>query len=85
MRYTGFILGGWSINIGSTYQSLFLAKIILVTVMIVLAIINRYAFLPRLKSNVSAIQQLYRSTLIEIFLGLMAIGLVSYFATLEPV
>jgi copper resistance protein D len=82
---TWFILGGWSINIGSTYQSLLLAKILLVTVMIVLAIINRYAFLPRLKSNGSAIQQLYRSTLVEIFLGLMAIGLVSYFATLEPV
>jgi putative copper resistance protein D len=53
--------------------------------MIVLAIINRYALLPRLKSNNSAFQQLHRSTLIEIFLGLMAIGLVSYFATLEPV
>jgi putative copper resistance protein D len=82
---TWFILGGWSINIGSTYQSLLLAKILLVIAMIVLAIINRYVLLPRLKSNSSALQPLYRSTLIEIFLGLMAIGLVSYFATLEPV
>jgi copper resistance protein D len=82
---TWFILGGWSINFGSTYQSLLLAKIILVMVMIVLAIINRYAILPSLKSNNSAFQQLYRSTLIESCLGLMAIGLVSYFATLEPV
>jgi putative copper resistance protein D len=82
---TWFILGGWSINVGSTYQSLLLAKILLVIAMVVLAIINRYAFLPRLRSNNSAFRQLYRSTLIEIFLGLMAIGLVSYFATLEPV
>jgi copper resistance protein D len=82
---TWLILGGWSINIGSIYQRLLVAKILLVIAMIVLATINRYAFLPRLKRNSCAIQRLYRSTLIEIFLGLMVIGLVSYFATLEPV
>ncbi|MET0483302.1 MAG: copper homeostasis membrane protein CopD [Aestuariivirgaceae bacterium] len=82
---TWYILGGWSIDTGSTYQLLLLAKIILVMTMIVLAIINRYVFLPNMDINSAAFQQLYRSTLIEIFLGLMAIGLVSYFATLEPV
>jgi len=82
---TWYILGGWSIDIGSTYQALLFSKILLVVTMIVLAIINRYVFLPNLKTNSAASQRLYRSTLIEIFLGLMAIGLVSYFATLEPV
>jgi copper resistance protein D len=83
---TWFILGGWRINIGSYYQTMLLAKVVLVIAMTSLAIINRYVLLPQFERNSPPVLRLlYRNTLFEVFLGFMAIGLVSYFATLEPV
>lgn len=82
---TWIILGGLWINIESSYQAMLLAKIGLVVAMMFLAIVNRYVLLPRLEGNSLVLRLLYCSTLLEVFLGFMAIGLVSYFATLEPV
>jgi putative copper resistance protein D len=82
---TWFILGGLWINMGSSYQTMLLAKICLVVAMLFLATVNRYLLLPRLGGNNQVLRLLYCSTLLEVFLGFMAIGLVSYFATLEPV
>ena len=82
---TWFILGGLWINIESSYQAMLLAKICLVVAMMFLATVNRYLLLPRLGGNNQVLRLLYCCTLLEVFLGFMAIGLVSYFATLEPV
>jgi putative copper resistance protein D len=82
---TWFIVGGWWLNIGSYYQTMLLAKIGLVIAMTIMAIVNRYVLLPRFERNNPVFRLLYCNTLLEVFLGFMAIGLVSYFATLDPV
>jgi copper resistance protein D len=82
---TWFILGGWPINMDSRYQTMLVAKIGVVVVMTVLAIINRYVLLPRFEGSSRVPRLLYCNTLVEVFLGFLAIGLVSYFATVEPV
>lgn len=81
---TWFILGGWPINVESRYQAMLLAKIGVVVVMTLLAIINRYVLLPRFEGSRRVPRLLYCNTLVEVFLGFLAIGLVSYFATVEP-
>jgi putative copper resistance protein D len=79
---TWLILGAWPGDITSPYQALLLAKIGCVAVMTGLAIVNRYVLVPRLHDNIG---RLRISTIVEIVLGLAAIGLVSVFGTLPPV
>ncbi|MFL5259422.1 MAG: copper homeostasis membrane protein CopD [Hyphomicrobiales bacterium] len=81
---TWLILGSWPMNPASPYQALLLAKIILVAVMIGLALVNRYALVPRLRARPRAAILLGSITGAEIGLGLVVLGLVSLFGTMAP-
>lgn len=70
-------------SLHSPYQRLLIAKIAVVAVMVGLALVNRYVFVPRLARG--GLAGLRRGTLAEIVLGALALGLVSVFATFDPV
>jgi putative copper resistance protein D len=80
------IVGHWPVVWSSPYQALLACKITLVTMMIGIAIVNRYVFTPRLARHPSSIVRAIRlGTMTEIALGLCAVVLVSIFAGMEPV
>ena len=82
---TMLILGTWPVDWSSPYQILLAAKIGLVIVMVALAIVNRYVFVPRIPgSGPRAIRALEWSSLAEIALGFVVVGLVSAFGLFEP-
>jgi putative copper resistance protein D len=81
---TWLILGSWPMNPASPYDALLLAKISLVAVMIGLALINRYALVPRLRAYPSSAILLGSITGAEIGLGLVVLGLVSVLGLLDP-
>ncbi len=82
---TILVLGRWPTDWSSSYQVMLDAKIALVAVMVGLAIANRYGFVPRLASDrPNAVRALRSDTMVELALGLGAIGLVSFFGMLEP-
>jgi putative copper resistance protein D len=82
---TLLVLGRWPTDWSSPYQALLSAKIAVVVVMVALALVNRYGFVPRLAGRRGAAAgALRRGTLAEIGLGLGAIGLVAVLGTLEP-
>jgi copper resistance protein D len=66
------------------YRALLDVKIVVVAIMIVLAIVNRYALVPRLKASADALATMRALTLINVALGAVAIALVSVFALLDP-
>ena len=49
---TGLILGHWPSDWNSPYQALLMIKIALVIAMALLALLNRYAVVPRLATHV---------------------------------
>lgn len=70
----------------SPYQALLALKIILVIVLTGLALINRYVFVPRMRtSEAGSIRAIRLGTLTEIALGIVVLGLVAWFGMLEPV
>ena len=69
---------------GSEYQSLLWFKIILVMGMIMLASINRYYIVPRIKQK-GQVNYLIINSWVELLLGTMAILAVAIFATYQPV
>lgn len=79
------ILPDWTrMNFGSVYQSLLWFKIICVGVMVLLALINRYFILPKIK-QAGRLNQFITNVMIELILGSLAIFAVTIFATFEPV
>ena len=59
-------------------------KMLLFAIMVVLALLNRYAFAPRISRHAGAAPALAAGALVEIALALSALALVSAFATLDP-
>ncbi|KRB61285.1 copper-binding protein [Rhizobium sp. Root708] len=80
---TLLVVGDLPTDWSQPYQLLLGVKIILVSAMIVLALVNRYVLVPRLAST-SAPALLKRLTWFEIALGLSVVGLVAVFGTLAP-
>jgi copper resistance protein D len=66
------------------YRALLDAKIGIVAVMIVVAIVNRYALVPRLKASANALSAMRALSLINVALGTLVVALVSAFALLDP-
>ena len=66
------------------YRALLVAKLIIVGIMIALALLNRYALAPRLKSSAGALAVLRATSAAEIALGSLVVALVSVFALLDP-
>lgn len=78
-----FVLGS-TLDLGSTYQLLLLAKVGIAGLMCALAIVNRYVFMPRIPGGGPGAGELARGTVAEIVLGAGIIGLVSVIGMLSP-
>ncbi|MFG1456686.1 copper homeostasis membrane protein CopD [Xanthobacter sp. VTT E-85237] len=82
---TALILGRWPNDLASPYQRLLDLKILLVLAMAGVAILNRYMFVPRLKTQPErAVARLRTGTLAEIALGAGALALVAVFGLMDP-
>jgi putative copper resistance protein D len=82
---TVLVLGRWPTDWSSPYQVMLAIKIGLVAVMAGLAIINRYALVPRIAWHRSfAVPAIRLGTVAEITLGICVVGLVAVFGMLEP-
>jgi len=69
----------------SRYIVLLLCKVLLVALMVLVALINRYWLVPRFRVAGSGTQQKFiRMTQLELLLACGVVGLVSVFATLSP-
>ncbi len=66
------------------YRALLDVKIAVVAVMIALALVNRYALVPRLKAGAGALAALRTISLVNVALGTLVVALVSVFALLDP-
>lgn len=79
-----FLITGWGISLESTYFRLLLLKTLLVGVMVILALMNRYWLVPRFNRSALAQQQFIQLTWMELILSVAVLSLVSVFATQEP-
>ncbi|ANI31844.1 copper resistance protein CopD [Yersinia entomophaga] len=80
------ILRGWPLDFTSTYQRLLWCKIVLVVLMIIIAVINRYRVVPAIRHlPEKAHYWLVMNAWFEVVLGAAVLLLVSTFATFEPV
>jgi len=66
------------------YRALLVAKLIIVSIMILLALFNRFVLAPRLKASAIALTTLRATSAAEVGLGCVVIALVSVFALLDP-
>lgn len=83
---TMLILGHLPTNWSSRYQALLALKVALVAGMSGLAIINRYVFVPRIRTDrAAALNAIRLGSIVEIGFGIIVIALVAVFGVLEPV
>jgi copper resistance protein D len=68
----------------SPYRALLLAKIALVACLVALALVNRYVIAPRWGPDGKALRALRATSIAEIALGMVVVGLVSLFGLLDP-
>jgi copper resistance protein D len=66
------------------YRALLVGKLIIVSIMILLALFNRFVLAPRLKTSAKALTTLRATSAAEVGLGCVVIALVSVFALLDP-
>ncbi|WP_113168313.1 MULTISPECIES: copper homeostasis membrane protein CopD [unclassified Rhizobium] len=80
---TLLILGGLPSDWSFSYQRLLSAKIAVVAAMVLIAVINRYVFVPKFARDHSLLQ-LKICVITEVVLGLVVVALVAWFGTLQP-
>ncbi len=66
------------------YRALLCVKIALVATMVSIALLNRYLLAPRLKPDAPALRLMMKTSIAEVVLGVVVVGLVSAFALLDP-
>jgi copper resistance protein D len=66
------------------YRALLVAKLVIVAIMILLALFNRFVLAPRIKTRANALATLRATSLAEIALGCVVVALVSVFALFDP-
>lgn len=81
---TWFVLRDAMPNPNSPYQQLLGAKILIALTMVILAIVNRYVFVPRIPDNGPGARQLAHGTVAEMVLSAALVGIVSVLGTLPP-
>jgi putative copper resistance protein D len=81
---TLLILGQLPTDWSKPYQFLLSMKILLVVLMVMAAVFNRYYLVPRLARSLSASRALAVGTLAEIVTSVVVIALVAWFGTLDP-
>lgn len=80
------ILGHWPLDIDSAYQRLLIVKMVLVVLMVLIALTNRYVIVPaRGLTPTQAQRGLVTACWLEVLLGSVVLLLVSIFATYAPV
>ncbi|PVZ82776.1 copper resistance protein CopD [Serratia sp. S1B] len=80
------ILGHWPREMNSAYQSLLLLKITLVALMILVALVNRYAIVPAMRTRPTLAQRgLVAGCWLQLILGASVLWLVSLLATSSPI
>ncbi|MDL2410362.1 copper homeostasis membrane protein CopD [Rhizobium calliandrae] len=83
---TMLVLRRLPIDWSSSYQALLAIKIALVAGMSLLAIVNRYVFVPRIRRDRErALSAIRLGAIAEVFLGIAVIALVAVLGVLEPV
>jgi putative copper resistance protein D len=81
----GLVLGRWPTDLASRYEALLDLKVLAVAGMVALALVNRYALVPRLGRHPEATSAALRAaTLAELPLGLAAMALVAVFGLMDP-
>jgi len=80
---TWFVLGS-HIDLGAPYQQLLLVKIGLAGTMCLVAIVNRYAFVPRIPHGGPGARQLALGTVVEMVLSALILGLVAVIGMMSP-
>ncbi|WP_108398242.1 copper homeostasis membrane protein CopD [Devosia submarina] len=78
------ILRQAELNIAVPYQALLAVKVGLVGVMLVLALVNRYIFVPRIPNNGPGARLLWKGTVAEIFVSAAIIALLAVLGVLSP-
>jgi copper resistance protein D len=66
------------------YRALLMVKLLIVAMMIVLALVNRFFLAPRLKASANALPALRMTSAAEAALGCIVVALVSVFALFDP-
>jgi len=79
-----FVLHDVELSPGSTYQLLLALKVVLVGSMCLIAIINRYVFMPRIPGGTEGAKQLRDGTAAELIVGTVVIAIVSVLGLLPP-
>jgi len=80
-----WLIQGQLLAFDSLYGRMLLFKCALVTLIVAIALVNRYVLVPRMRTGGSPAQQLFiRMTQGEMVLGVLVLATVSLFATLEP-
>jgi putative copper resistance protein D len=79
-----FVLGGARLDLSQLYQQLLLVKIALAGLMVCLATINRYVFVPQIEANGPGLHRLARGTIAEIVISAGVLALVSVIGTMAP-
>ena len=79
-----FVLHHVPLSPGSSYQLLLALKVALVGSMCLIAIVNRYVFMPRIPKGPEGIKQLRDGTVAELVIGTVVIALVSVLGILPP-
>lgn len=81
---TWFVLRDSPLTLTSTYQLLLAIKVALVGTMCVLALINRYVFMPAIPRTDPGAKRLRDGTMAEVIIGTAVIALVSVIGLLSP-
>lgn len=77
------ILRHSTIDPGTPYQALLLVKVLLVGSMLILALVNRYVFVPRIPAG-PGLAQLRNGTIAEIVVSAVILGLVAVLGVMSP-
>ena len=79
-----FVLREVPLSPSSTYQVLLAIKVVLVGSMCLIAVVNRYVFMPQIPVGPDGSRRLRDGTLAELVIGTVVIGLVSVIGILSP-
>ncbi|MHB1101747.1 MAG: CopD family protein [Devosia sp.] len=66
------------------YQAILLAKVGFVGLLVALAVVNRYVFVPQIQTNGRGIEKLRNGTIAEVVLSAAIIAFVSLLGSLPP-
>lgn len=84
MASTWGILGGLPLDWNFAYQALLSLKVAIVATMILIAVTNRYVFVPLLGRRTDMLTALAAGSVAEIVLGLAALATVASFGLMQP-